>query len=71
MIGDRLYSGSNDGTLRIWDISGIDDEISFAFKEKKTKKKNHTKRDKANKIVSEIKSDKPAKSGKILIDNDF
>ncbi|ELU09441.1 hypothetical protein CAPTEDRAFT_115707 [Capitella teleta] len=67
IVGDRLFTGSHDSTLRMWDISGISDDTMVGGK---TKIRPLMTNDPEKPPLAPDMEAKPEGNGKILIDED-
>lgn len=62
VVGGKLFTGSYDGFLKVWDSTGIKDDTTFGKEEKKEDKK-----DKDNK-QQKVDSNQNGIDNKIMID---
>lgn len=67
IVGGRLFTGSHDSTLRVWDITGITDDTIIGKDGNKVKGKNQNMEKPP--LQAEMEA-KPEGNGKILIDED-
>lgn len=70
---EMLFSGSNDGTLRIWDVSGMTDETAFASQhsKKKSKARDLQKTTDEKLICATSNLSKNKTSNKITVEDDY
>jgi hypothetical protein len=61
VVGGKLFTGSYDGFLKVWDSNGIKDDTTFGKEENKEKKEKEEKQQK-------VDSNQNGIDNKIMID---